>query len=76
MPKTYQQIINSIISTKTALKENMGTEILLPQEIQMIEGLGLIPKESIPYFNRWQMLELLTKFEIGITLEWKFKTAK
>ena len=76
MPKTYQQIINSIVSTKTALKENIGTEKLLPQEIQAIEGLGLIPKESIPYFSRWQAIELLTKFEIGITLEWKYKTAK
>ena len=51
--------------------ENLETDYLVESEIEMINHLGLVPKETINYLDRGQALGLLKKYEIGISLQKK-----
>lgn len=72
----YQQIFGQIATVKSELMSNINLDYLLPQEEKLLESLPFFPKESIPYFGRFQALGLLDQLEIGIILEQKFKSSQ
>lgn len=69
----YDQLLNQLSQVRRTLEPNSALEYLLPKEAELLEQLPFLPQESVPYFSRQQAISLLNQFEIGITLEKKFK---
>lgn len=67
----YDQTLSQLESLKAELM-SLEYDYLLPQEKESLKGLSFFPAKSIDFFGRYQVINLLTSFQIGITLQSKF----
>lgn len=64
----YRQILNQIDEVTKDLLE-LEYSYLLPQEKETLKALSFFPKITSEYLTRSQVINLLKRFTIGITLE-------
>jgi hypothetical protein len=68
----YIPYLENIKQLRAMLSESIDTDYLVTPEIEAMNSLGLIPKETINYLDRGQALGLLKKYEVGIGLQKKY----
>lgn len=67
----YTQILAQLAALKSELM-SLQYDYLLPQEKESLKQFSFFPAQSINFFGRYQVIDLLTSFQIGITLQSRF----